>query len=51
VQKLLKRVPKHTGHLYPGNHDEFARDYVGDNFGGIEITGTAIHEGLYGNGR
>lgn len=50
VQKLLKRARKGTRVVYiPGNHDEFARDYVGDNFGGIEIMGTAIHEGLDGN--
>jgi UDP-2,3-diacylglucosamine pyrophosphatase LpxH len=50
VQKLLKRARKGTKVIYvPGNHDEFARDYIGDNFGGIEIMGTAIHECIDGN--
>jgi UDP-2,3-diacylglucosamine pyrophosphatase LpxH len=28
----------------PGNHDEFARDYAGRLFGGIEVVNEAIHE-------
>ena len=27
----------------PGNHDEFAREYVGMTFGGVEVMRTAIH--------
>ena len=27
----------------PGNHDEFARQYIGLNFGGVEIRRDAIH--------
>ncbi len=29
--------------LVPGNHDEFARKYVGHQFGGIEVLGEAFH--------
>jgi len=50
VQKLLKRARKGCRVLYiPGNHDEFARDYCGDHFGGIEIQETAIHDCIDGN--
>lgn len=44
VQKLLRRARKGTRVvLIPGNHDEFLRDYVGSNFGGVEIHEEAIH--------
>ena len=49
VQKLLRKVRKGCRLIYiPGNHDEFMRDYVGSNFGGIEIMEDAIHEGADG---
>ncbi len=49
VQKLLKRVHKGAKLFYiPGYHDEFMRDYIGHNFGGIEIANTAIHEAADG---
>jgi UDP-2,3-diacylglucosamine pyrophosphatase LpxH len=49
VQKLLKRVHKGSRIIYiPGNHDEFMREYVGNNFGGVDIMETAIHEGADG---
>ncbi len=49
VQKLLKRVHKGAKLVYvPGNHDEFMREYIGHNFGGIEIQETAIHEAADG---
>lgn len=49
VQKLLRKVRKGCRLIYvPGNHDEFLRDYVGSNFGGIEIVEEAIHEGIDG---
>jgi UDP-2,3-diacylglucosamine pyrophosphatase LpxH len=49
VQKLLRKVRKGTRLVYvPGNHDEFLRDYVGHNFGGIELAETAIHHGADG---
>jgi UDP-2,3-diacylglucosamine pyrophosphatase LpxH len=45
VQKLLRKVRKGARVIYvPGNHDEFARDYTGLVFGGVEVTDTAIHE-------
>jgi UDP-2,3-diacylglucosamine pyrophosphatase LpxH len=45
VQKLLRKVRKGARLIYiPGNHDEFLRDYVGSNFGGIEICDRAVHE-------
>ncbi|MBV1707342.1 MAG: UDP-2,3-diacylglucosamine diphosphatase [Hyphomicrobiales bacterium] len=44
VQKLLRKVRKGTRIIYvPGNHDEFLRDYVGLNFGGVEVMERAIH--------
>ena len=45
VQKLLRKVRKGTRVVYvPGNHDEFFREYVGHEFGGIEIRQDAMHE-------
>jgi len=44
VQKLLRKVRKGARMVYiPGNHDEFARDYLGLLFGGVEIVDSAIH--------
>ena len=38
VQKLLRKARKGTRVIFvPGNHDEFARRYLGHNFGGIEV--------------
>jgi UDP-2,3-diacylglucosamine pyrophosphatase LpxH len=45
VQKLLRKVRKGTHVVYvPGNHDEFARRYVGHEFGGIAVVDDCIHE-------
>ncbi|HMK89616.1 MAG TPA: UDP-2,3-diacylglucosamine diphosphatase [Methylocystis sp.] len=45
VQKLLRKARKGARVVYiPGNHDEFARDYTGNNFGGVEVAEHAIHE-------
>ncbi len=45
VQKLLRKARKGTRVIYvPGNHDEFARDYLNNSFGEIEVLGEAIHE-------
>lgn len=45
VQKLLRKVRKGTKMIFvPGNHDEFARDYLGMNFGGVEVMDSVIHE-------
>ncbi len=44
VQKLLRKVRKGARMIYvPGNHDEFARNYVGMTFGGVEVLRSAIH--------
>ncbi|MBV9217864.1 MAG: UDP-2,3-diacylglucosamine diphosphatase [Methylobacteriaceae bacterium] len=44
VQKLLRKVRKGARMFYiPGNHDEFARDYVGLNFGGVEVVPRVMH--------
>lgn len=44
VQKLLRRVRKGSRVVYiPGNHDEFARDFVEHHFGGIEVLEEASH--------
>jgi UDP-2,3-diacylglucosamine pyrophosphatase LpxH len=49
LQKLLRKVRKGTRIIYvPGNHDEFLRPYVGENFGGIEIIEEATYELLDG---
>ena len=45
VQKILRKVRKGTKVIYvPGNHDEFARDYVDNMFGGISVKSDTIHE-------
>jgi UDP-2,3-diacylglucosamine pyrophosphatase LpxH len=45
VAQILRKVDTGTRVIFvPGNHDEFARDYAGRLFGGIEITYEAIHE-------
>ncbi len=45
VQKMLRKARKGARVIYvPGNHDEFAREYVGLTFGGIEVAQEAIHE-------
>ncbi len=44
VQKLLRKARKGTRVVFvPGNHDEFARRFVGNFFGGIEVLDEAIH--------
>jgi UDP-2,3-diacylglucosamine pyrophosphatase LpxH len=44
VQKLLRKTRKGTRVFFiPGNHDEFARDYVGMTMGGIEVVRSAMH--------
>ena len=45
VQKLLRKARKGTRVIFiPGNHDEFARRYVGHNFGGIEVAEDWVHQ-------
>ncbi len=44
VQKLLRKARKGTRVVFvPGNHDEFARRYVGHHFGGVEVVEDCIH--------
>ncbi len=44
VQKLLRKARKGTRVVFvPGNHDEFARRYVGHEFGGIEVAEEWMH--------
>jgi UDP-2,3-diacylglucosamine pyrophosphatase LpxH len=44
IQKLLRKARKGTRVVFvPGNHDEFARRYVGHNFGGVDVVEDAIH--------
>ena len=45
VQKVLRKARQGTKVIYiPGNHDEVARNYIGYNFGEIEIKHDDIHE-------
>jgi UDP-2,3-diacylglucosamine pyrophosphatase LpxH len=44
VQKLLKRARKGCRVVFiPGNHDEFARGFLGHQFGGIEVQQDTVH--------
>lgn len=44
VQKLLRRARKGCQViLVPGNHDEFARHFIGHAFGGVEVVRDAVH--------
>ncbi len=44
VQKLLRRARKGCRVIFvPGNHDEFARGFAGQQFGGIEVMLDAVH--------
>ena len=45
VQKLLRKVRKGARVVFiPGNHDEFAREFLGMEFGGVEVVDHVIHE-------
>jgi len=45
VQKILRKARKGTRVVYiPGNHDEFAREYVEHQFGGIEVLYETSHQ-------
>lgn len=44
VQKILRKARKGTRVVFvPGNHDEFARRYLGVNFGGVEVVEECMH--------
>ena len=44
VQKILKIARKSKVIYLPGNHDEFAKKFIGNVFGGIEVFPYWIHE-------
>jgi len=45
VQKILRKARKGAKVIFvPGNHDEFAREYLGHRFGDVEVVDRAIHE-------
>jgi UDP-2,3-diacylglucosamine pyrophosphatase LpxH len=49
VQKLLRRARKGCRVVFvPGNHDEFARAFLGHQFGGIEVLNEAVHTTVSG---
>jgi UDP-2,3-diacylglucosamine pyrophosphatase LpxH len=44
IQKILRKARKGTRVVYiPGNHDEFARTYLGHAFGGVELVEECLH--------
>lgn len=44
VQKILKRARKGCKVTFiAGNHDEFARHFIGHQFGGVDVADEAIH--------
>ncbi len=44
IQKLLRKARKGAIITYlPGNHDAFARQYIGHSFGGIAVENNALH--------
>ena len=44
IQKLLKRARKGCKTVFvPGNHDEFARAFDGQQFGGIDVMEETVH--------
>ncbi len=45
IGEILRKVDNGTRVIFvPGNHDEFARDYAGRLFAGVEVINEAIHE-------
>jgi UDP-2,3-diacylglucosamine pyrophosphatase LpxH len=44
VQKIMRKARKGCRVVFiPGNHDQFAREFVGLHFGGIEVQEEAVH--------
>jgi UDP-2,3-diacylglucosamine pyrophosphatase LpxH len=44
IQKILRRARKGCKVTFiPGNHDEFARHFLGHKFGGVDVVEDAIH--------
>jgi UDP-2,3-diacylglucosamine pyrophosphatase LpxH len=49
IQKLLRKVRKGARVVFvPGNHDEFARDFLGMEFGGVEVIDHVVHQSADG---
>ncbi|UDF29213.1 UNVERIFIED_ORG: UDP-2,3-diacylglucosamine diphosphatase [Roseateles sp. XES5] len=49
IQKILRKARKGCRVIFiPGNHDEFARDFPGTHFGGVEVAERIIHEAADG---
>ena len=49
VQKLLRKARKGTNVIYvPGNHDEFARDFLDHEFGEVKVRRDTIHTAVDG---
>jgi UDP-2,3-diacylglucosamine pyrophosphatase LpxH len=45
VEEILRKVDGGTRVVFvPGNHDEFARDYAGRLFAGVEVINETVHE-------
>jgi UDP-2,3-diacylglucosamine pyrophosphatase LpxH len=45
IQKLLRKARKGTRVLYiPGNHDEAARQFIGQSFGDVDVADDCVHE-------
>jgi UDP-2,3-diacylglucosamine pyrophosphatase LpxH len=45
VQKLLRKARKGTKVIYvPGNHDEGLRQYVDNQFGGVDVQSEVVHK-------
>ena len=43
IQKLLRKAKTTRVVFIPGNHDEFARDYLDNHFGQVEVLRDAVH--------
>lgn len=49
IQKMLRKARKGTKVFFvPGNHDEFAREYVDNEFGRVEVKKELIHTSANG---
>jgi len=45
--KALRKILKHKNVIYiPGNHDEWFRDYIGEDFGNISIHRNYVYESI-----
>lgn len=50
IQKLLRKVRRGCRIIFiPGNHDECLREFVGMQFGGIEVCRKAVHRAANGD--